>query len=40
MFGLVSWPALGGVAVSKTGSVQYANEPAGSVEVKAPGEPL
>ena len=29
--GLVSWPAFGVLAVSKIGSVQYANEPAGSV---------
>ena len=31
MLGLVSWPVFGVFAVSNTGSVQYANEPAGSV---------
>src|SRR5215467_1670152 len=31
MDGLVSWPGLGVAAVLNTGSVQYANEPAGSV---------
>src|SRR5215469_5919045 len=30
MFGLVSWPAFGGRAVSSTGSVQYVNAVAGS----------
>ena len=36
MFGLVSWPGLGGLAVSSTVSVQYANELAGSVVSKVP----
>ena len=39
MFGLVSWFAFGVFAVSSTGSVQYANELAGSVVLKLPPGP-
>jgi len=31
MFGLVSWPAVGWLAVSSIGSVQYVNAVVGSV---------
>ncbi len=39
MFGLVSAAGLGGDASSKTGSVQYAKEPARSVVLKLPPGP-